>query len=91
MILLAKALEFVLFTKIGQALAAGGLFALLFGGWLLKHDHKVAARTEQRIVEQSTSDGKVRNEKSERVRTNTGKPGALDRLRKDPLVCADCR
>jgi hypothetical protein len=58
--------------------------------WLGSHDAKVATKIEQKIVRASEMEGAARAKKSDKVRVNAAKPGAVDRLRHDPAACPDC-
>ena len=55
----------------------------------IKHTAAKAAVTQ--IVQKATDDAKTAETKSDQVRVDAGKPGAVDRLRRDPKSCPDCQ
>jgi hypothetical protein len=84
-----KALKFIFENAIGKALVVVIAAGALFGGWLLRHDAKVEARTENKIITQAKEAGKVANAKAREVRRAARQPGAAERLQRD--ACRDCR
>lgn len=77
-------------TAIGRAAASALILAIAFGGWLAMHDKKVAKKAVEQVVIASQDKGKKANATNDAVRRDAGKPGAFERLRKDPLTCRDC-
>ena len=65
-------------------LAAGGVL-------MLRHDAKVAAKTEQKIVQASEKKGAANAAKAKKAHDDARAPGAVDRLRKDRSTCTDCQ
>jgi hypothetical protein len=61
------------------------------GAFVLRHDAKVAAKTEAVIVQRSEKQGDAAYAKSKKAAAAAAVPGALDRLRADPSSCTDCR
>ena len=59
--------------------------------WLQSHDAKVTQKVETRIVQRSEAQGAANAKKAAKARADAAKPGAADRLRKDPATCPDCR
>lgn len=80
--------HFLFNTRLGQMTAAIALAAALFGSWLLKHDSKVAAKTEAKIVATSEKAGREANAKASKAHARAAKPGAAQRLLKSS--CRDC-
>lgn len=60
------------------------------GAFVLRHDAKVAAKTEATIVQRAEKQGTVARDKSKKAAAAAATPGAVERLRKDAAACPDC-
>lgn len=81
----------IFLARYGAHLAlAAGVIAMV-ATW----DHKRITRVQREAVEvvvsASEEKGKQANAKNETVRRAASAPGAVDRLRKDPATCPDCK
>lgn len=85
---LSAAAGFVFDTKLGKVIVAGVAAVALFTGWLWRHDAKIEARVETKIIERAKDAGVKANDEAEKVHTAAAKPGAAERLRKSS--CRDC-
>jgi hypothetical protein len=79
---------FVFDTKLGKFAVAGVAAVALFGTWLWRHDAKVEARAEAKVIERSKEAGKVAHAKSRKAHDAARQPGAAERVRSK--YCADC-
>lgn len=69
--------------------ATAALGAFLFYTNTIKHN---AAKTAvAAVIEKANSDAKAAEVKTEQVRVDAARPGAVDRLRRDPKSCPDCQ
>jgi hypothetical protein len=60
--------------------------------WDVYHQQSIgAAKERQEIVQRSEQQGAANAAQAEKAHTTARKPGAADRLRKDPATCPDCR
>jgi hypothetical protein len=79
---------FVFDTAIGKGVVAGLAALALFTGWLWRHDAKVEARAETKVIERSKEAGKVANAKAQKAHARAAEPGAAERVLK--RFCRDC-
>jgi hypothetical protein len=80
---------FVFDTKIGKMAVAALAVLALFGTWLWRHDVKVEARGETKVIERSKEAGKKAHAKARKAHEAARAPGAAERLLADS--CRDCR
>jgi hypothetical protein len=90
MLVTAFRLALGVFTSGNGFLVAVSAALLTFVAYtnLIKHNAAKTAVTE--IVQKATDDAKTAENKSDQARVDAGKPGAVDRLRRDPKSCPDC-
>lgn len=69
--------------------AAFGVIAML-GTWDWKRIRAAEQRGKSELVQASKTQGAQNAAKSEKAHDSARKPGAADRLRKDPRTCTDC-
>jgi hypothetical protein len=79
---------FIFDTKIGKGVVAIVAAGALFGTWLWRHDAKVEARVETKIITKAKEAGKVANAKAKKAHDAASAPGSADRVRSK--YCADC-
>ncbi len=80
--------EFAFNTRLGKWTLAMAAFAAIFTAWLVRHDGKVAARAEQKVIQRSEKAGEIAGKKSEKEHARASKDGAAERLLRSS--CRDC-
>jgi hypothetical protein len=88
MIALATVLQWCAVPAVRYAAVAFGAVAI-FALWLWRHDTKIEARAEQKVIERSVEAGKKANAQADKAHAAAGKPGAAERVRKQS--CRDCK
>jgi hypothetical protein len=86
---MTKVLEFVFDRSAGKALVAALAAVTLFAGWLWRHDSKIEARVETKIITEAKEAGKVAHAKSRQAHRAARQPGAAERV--FAKYCVDCR
>jgi hypothetical protein len=86
--MISKVAGFIFDTAIGKGVVAGLAALAMFGAWLWRHDAKVEARVETKIITQAKEAGKVANAKATKAHDAAKRPGAAERVRSK--YCADC-
>lgn len=87
MIALANVLQWLAVPAVRYAAAALGVVAI-FSLWLWRHDAKIEARAEAKVIERSVEAGKKANAEAGKAHDAAARPGAAERLRKS--ACRDC-
>lgn len=87
MIALAGVLQFFAIPAVRYAAVALGVVAI-FGAWLWRHDSKIEARAETRVIERSVKAGKKANAEASKAHAAAARPGAAQRVRVN--ACRDC-
>ncbi len=80
--------DFAFNTRLGKWTLAMAAFALMFTTWLVRHDSKVAAKAETKVIERSEKAGQIASKKSEKEHAKASKDGAAERLLRSS--CRDC-
>jgi hypothetical protein len=87
--MISKVAGFVFDTAIGKGAVAAVAALALFGAWLWRHDAKIEARGETKVIERSKEAGKKAHAKARKAHDAARQPGAAERLLADS--CRDCR
>lgn len=76
----------------GHGLKFAAVFGMLamIGTWDWKRIRAAEQRGKSELVQASKTQGAQNAAKSEKAHDTARKPGAADRLRKDPRTCTDC-
>jgi hypothetical protein len=76
-------------TRVGRAVVIGLGAAALFFSWLALHDHKVATKATDKLVNTINTQAERLADEAEKARAPAARSGAFARLRKHS--CSDCR